>query len=118
MPIGIHESFAAIPAPDCLDSGTCVADTIFERSTIPYEMLIGKYIYVMFWGLALFLIQLKSHTPMLTGMVGLIIAILFIGTSTYTGAGTAEWFYYGYILCGIAIGTVMYTLLKSRVIAP
>lgn len=113
-PLFVQLALAQGP-PNCADAGNCEADTPFELAMIPYTLLVGPMIYPLFWGVALFLIQLASHTTMLTGMVGTVIAFAFVGSDAYTHATSATFFYYGYLLVGISIGITLFSMIKGKV---
>ena len=119
----IQQVFAVdVGPPSCVELGTCFettqGETPFGLSMMPYQELgIGPVIYVMFWALALFMIQLISHFPMLTGMVGVIISLVLIAEDDLfnTDATAARFFYYGYILVGISIGITLFYLIKTKI---
>jgi hypothetical protein len=70
----------------------------------------------MVWGTVIGVLFLRNKDPMLTSLVGVIIAGFFTGTSTLTSSQTSQAFNIGYVLVAISIGLFVWSAInKARI---
>jgi hypothetical protein len=103
--------------PECYENGTCdlFKDPLTEMVK-PWTAVFGPWFYIIFWGLIVGIIWLKTHHTMLTGVIGLAIAGLY----TFQGlnAINTQILYVGGSLIVVAIAVIMYQLIVNRLIYP
>jgi len=100
---------------NCFELANCNFANPFELFTMPYTFFFGDFFYVMVWGVIIGVMFLKNKDPMLTSLVGIIIAGFFSGSSVLTNSATAQAFNIGWILVAISVGMfIWFTIQKAR----
>lgn len=105
-------------AATCIELGNCEFDNFMQRIIYPYRVLIGDYIYVLFWGSLLGIIYIRTHSGMITSFAGLVIASMFTSADVYISSQTGQVFYWGYALVMVSMGLTLYFLIKTRIHQP
>jgi len=100
---------------NCFELANCNFANPLELFTMPYTFFFGDFFYVMVWGVIIGVMFLKNKDPMLTSLVGIIIAGFFSGSSVLTNSATAQAFNIGWILVAISVGMfIWFTIQKAR----
>src|SRR5690242_12080843 len=79
-------------SPSCFEIGTCdiFADPL-NTMLIPWVDLMGPVFYIIVWGLIIGIIWLRTHSTILVGVFGLLIAgFLTAGATAEFGAGALD----------------------------
>lgn len=85
-----------------------------QRVLYPYRILIGDYVYVLFWGTLIGIVYIRTQSSMIASFVGLVIASMFVGTDTYISSQTSQVFSVGYLLVAVSIGLTMFFIVRHR----
>lgn len=104
-------------AVSCLELGNCSFQDPLNILSKPFTLVIGDFIYPIFWGAMLGILYLKTHSAMLTAYVGMMIFLLFAAYNTITSP-ISSFFNYGLLMVAVAIGLTVFVLLKYRVNNP
>lgn len=105
----------ALLKQNCFEAGNCPFTNPLELFTMPFTHFFGDFFFVMVWGVVLAVMFLKNKDPMLTSLVGILIAGFFSGSSVLTNSATAQAFNIGWILVAISVGMFMwFTIQKAR----
>lgn len=104
--------------PNCIELGNCVFPTPMDMVNYPYLVFFGDWFYIIFYTMIIGIVYLINKDMMLTGIVGIVVAGFFTGTSIYTNSSTGQAFHIGYILLALSIGIVLFQLIRTKVNNP
>ena len=97
--------------PACFEIGTCdLFANPLDAMLEPFISSMGQFFLVIMWGLIIGIIWLRTSNTMLTGVVGMGIASIFVFSE--------ETQVLGVVLLGAAIGIVVYQLYTQRLNFP
>ena len=99
--------------PNCFESGNCPVNSPLDFFSYPFTFFFGDWFYVMVWGVIVGILFLRNKDPMLTSLVGVVIAGFFSGTSVMTSSQTSSAFNIGYILFAISIGFFVWSAINK-----
>lgn len=101
----------APPNPQCYELGTCdLFANPLDAMLEPFFGAMGQFFLVIMWGLIIGIIWLRTSNTMLTGVVGIGIASIFVFSE--------ETLLVGVLLLGAAVGMVVYQLYTQRLNFP
>jgi hypothetical protein len=81
----------------------------------PLRVLLGDWLNPIIWGILLMIVYFRSHNPMLTSFVGVLVAgFLAQTTSNIDDSGASSLFNQGYILVAISVGAVLFFLFRQK----
>lgn len=99
------------PNTKCYELGTCdLFGNPLEAMLEPFYGAMGQFFLVIMWGLIIAIIWLRTSNTMLTGVVGIGIASIFVFSE--------ETQLLGALLVGAAVGMVVYQLYIQRINFP
>lgn len=91
----------------CFEWGNCTTNGhLFEVITMPYSWSLGDFAPVAIWGLLIAVIWKRSHSMMLTGIIGVLINAAFV---FYQPARIIGW-----LLLAVAAGITLFQLVTLR----
>lgn len=100
---------------ECWQVGTCdLAGNPLGTMLLPFESVFGPFVYVIFWGLILGILWIRTQSPMLVGLVGLAISG---GLLSLDSPALEKAIYIGFALLGISAGIILFYMVSHRVTA-
>lgn len=103
----------------CWEVGSCsFASDPLSTMILPFESIFAGLSFVIFWGLILSILWLRTHNPLMVGMIGTVMSSAFIAGG---GAVTPEMdkaLTVGGILLMLSLGIALYQIISSRLYAP
>jgi len=102
----------------CFELGTCkFASDPFGTLLLPFDAIFGGLSIVVFWSLMVGIIWLRTHNPMLTGVIGVAMTSAYL-TTLGNAPPPAEWTQahsVGATLLALSIGiSVWHLILKVQ----
>jgi hypothetical protein len=85
---------------------------------LPFEAIFAGMSFVIFWGLILSILWLRTHNPLMVGMIGTVMSAAFMAGG---GAVTPEMdkaMTVGGVLLMLSLGIALYQIISSRLYAP
>lgn len=108
-------AFAPPGNPTCYENLTgdyCnLLNQPFNAILTPYSDFLGPFFPLLFWGPVMAILWIRNANPILTGIIGLVVA------STVTGI-TNQQLAIGWSLIGLTIGITLFRLIKLRLDNP
>ena len=107
LTIGVAPQEAFAPPPDlmCWELGTCgqfASDPLGTMLT-PFDSIFAGFSIVVFWGLLCGILWLRSHNPMLVGMIGTAMVAAYLASEDVLNYGTSPQFEQARLIGGILI---------------
>lgn len=103
---------------NCVETATCPLGTNpFTFMLTPLYVTFGPWLYVLFWGMVVFIMAIKSGFQ-IAGIAGVIIAAIFMTGSELSAADRSvisEPFIIGLILLAVSSGITFWGAWKTRV---
>ena len=103
--IALPEAFADPPDLMCWEVGTCgqfASDPLGVMLT-PFDSIFVGFSIVVFWGLLCGILWLRSHNPMLVGLIGTAMVAAYLASDEVLQYGTSPQFEQARIIGGILI---------------
>jgi len=96
--------------PECYEDSDCdfflaPLDAMLE----PYVTVFGDFVYLLIWGIIIFILWLRTSNTMLVSIIGLALAI-FLTTSVLP----EDTLLVGYVLIAVAGAVALYQILTVR----
>lgn len=109
--------------PTCIERGNCpfTSDPL-GTMLLPFDMIFGGLSIVIFWGLVVGILWLRTENPALVGLVGLAMSGAYLGNLFQDGVtAPAEWDsarVIGGTLFAFSLGISIYQIINSKLHAP
>ena len=122
LTIGVAPQEAFAPPPDlmCWELGTCgqfASDPLGTMLT-PFDSIFVGFSIVVFWGLLCGILWLRSHNPMLVGIIGVAMVSAYMASDEVLQFGTSPQFgqaqTIGAILILISLAIAVYHIVQHR----
>jgi len=108
---------------ECWELGTCPFTSIdgtikpLESWLLPFDYIFGGLTLLVFWGLVIGMLWLRTQNPQLVGIVGIAMSAAYLaniyGTSTVPGEVQSGFIMGGFLLL-ISTGIGFYQIILSR----
>jgi len=105
----------------CWETGTCgqfASDPLSVMLT-PFDSVFAGFSIVVFWGLLCGILWLRSHNPMLVGIIGVAMVGAYMASDAVIIQGTSPQFsqahQIGVVLILISLGIAVYHMFSARI---
>lgn len=103
----------------CWEVGACqFASDPLSTMIQPFESIFAGLSFVIFWGLIISILWLRTHNPMITGLIGVAMSGAFIATGEQIVPEMDKAISIGGILLLLSMGISLYQIITSRIYAP
>ena len=122
-PMLITPAFGSAEDPTCIERGDCgFASDPFGTMLKPFDMIFGGLSIVIFWGVVIGILWIRTENPALVSIVGIAMSGAYLASLESQGlTPPQEWDsarVIGGTLIAISLGIGLYQIINSRLHSP